>query len=239
MKKYVAELYPEELKSRIEINPLALVPIGVIEWHGEHLPLGVDGYLSLATCNALAKATGCLIAPPIWYGISRNLSKSNGYAGTLTSIRAETLTALVADLLTGLAEFGFKQAVLLSGHFEPAHYDAINAGMEKAAQIESVFLTEGELIEGLVEATDDVSDTWRFASDHAAEFETSLMLHHHPGLVTMGRAPAHLDLPFPNLPPYILRRYPQRATAEYGRLLHEAIVDAGIRKIRELQNGVV
>jgi creatinine amidohydrolase len=232
MKTLLAELRPPELQERIAQVPLILVPIGTIEWHADHLPVGVDGLLSTAICRELAERTGCLVAPPIWFGVCRDLPPEAGYYGTIATISEQTLESLVADLLVGLARLGFRRAVLVSGHFEMEHYGAIQRGIERAAgAIQAQFMMEGNLVEDKVEEHASVEDTWPFAGDHAAEFETSLMQHRYPDLVDMASAPQTIELPMEGIPPYIRKRYPRRASAEYGALLHDEIVRAGERSI--------
>ena len=41
------ELNPQEFKQRILEAPIAYLPLGTLEWHGRHLPLGTDGLISL------------------------------------------------------------------------------------------------------------------------------------------------------------------------------------------------
>ena len=35
-----AELLPHEFRTRLAQRPVAYLPLGTLEWHGEHLPLG-------------------------------------------------------------------------------------------------------------------------------------------------------------------------------------------------------
>jgi creatinine amidohydrolase/Fe(II)-dependent formamide hydrolase-like protein len=80
----------------------------------------------------------------------------------------------------------------------------------------------------------DVSLTWPYASDHAGEWETSMMLHYYPETVDMSHAPETVELPMPGVPEYIRRRYPRRSTSEYGQKLVDAIIPNAIKKINEM-----
>jgi creatinine amidohydrolase len=233
VKIHLAEFRPQELQAHVASHPLVLVPIGTIEWHASHLPVGVDGLLSLAVCDALARRTGCVVAPPIWYGVCRDLAPQDGYYGTINTISEATLENLVADVLLGLSQLGFKVAVLLSGHFEMEHFGPIERAMQ-GAPMAVHFLTESEFVQDMVQPAEDVEQAWPFAGDHAGEFETSLMLHRYPELVEMADAPETVHLDMEGLPPYIRKRYPRRASADYGRELHEQIVQAGEKRIRAI-----
>ena len=47
MKKVLyEELLPEECVQRIQEMPVAYLPLGTLEWHGPHMPLGADGIQS-------------------------------------------------------------------------------------------------------------------------------------------------------------------------------------------------
>lgn len=234
MKVHLTEFRPNELRARVSEVPLVLVPVGTIEWHAEHLPLGVDSLLSLAVCEQIAQTTGCVVTPPVWCGICRDLAPEDGYYGTLNTISESTLEHLVADLLGGLAQLGFRKAVLVSGHFEMEHYNAIQRGIDCVEGLDATFLTTGGLIEDQVQPGDHLTDTWHFAADHAAEFETSLMQYNHPQLVHMADAPEKIELRMDGLPEYLHERFPRRASAEYGQQLQEHIVLAGVRKVQEL-----
>ena len=44
MKKVLyEELLPEECVQRIKEMPVAYLPLGTLEWHGPHMPLGAEG----------------------------------------------------------------------------------------------------------------------------------------------------------------------------------------------------
>lgn len=36
------ELCPAEFQERLQACPVAYLPLGTLEWHGPHLPLGAD-----------------------------------------------------------------------------------------------------------------------------------------------------------------------------------------------------
>lgn len=228
------ELSPKELLRRVSQKPLMLIPIGTVEWHADHLPLGVDSLLSVAICDDISLRTGCIVAPLLSYGICRDLPPERGYFGTVDTIREKTLTSLVADLLQGYGKMGFQKAVLFSGHFEMEHYSAILEGIKQVASIQGTFLTAFDFLKDKVRELEDVSITWPYAGDHAAEWETSLMLEYFPGLVHMQSAPETIELDMPGLPAYIHKRYPRRASPEYGRKLRRAVVAGGAAVVRKM-----
>jgi creatinine amidohydrolase len=235
---FLADLRPTDLKKIAIKKPLILVPIGTTEWHADHLPVGVDNLLSQATCNEISARTGCVVAPPVPYGICSNLNPENGYFGTVDTINVETLTALLTDLGHGYAKMGFKKAVLFTGHGELNHWEAITSAISRTKTIEMVMLSAFDFSKDKVQELDDVEKTWPFASDHAAEWETSMMLHYYPDLVDMTLAPETILLDMPGIPEYIQKRYPRRATKSYGKELAQAITAGGVVMINQLLDAI-
>jgi creatinine amidohydrolase len=89
-----------------------IIPIGLVEAHGPHLPLSVDmdtaGYFS----RAIAERTGAILAPQLYYGFADEMRE---YPGTI-GLSAETLTTVVAELSIMFCRSGFMRQIFLSGH---------------------------------------------------------------------------------------------------------------------------
>ena len=65
------ELTPTEFRARLAAAPVAYLPLGTIEWHGEHLPLGSDGLQSREFFVRLAKEAGGIVYPMLFMGPDR------------------------------------------------------------------------------------------------------------------------------------------------------------------------
>jgi creatinine amidohydrolase len=65
------ELTPTEFRERLAEAPVAYLPLGTIEWHGEHLPLGSDGLQSREFFTILARETGGIVYPMLFMGPDR------------------------------------------------------------------------------------------------------------------------------------------------------------------------
>ena len=232
--RYLNHLKPQEIRSAIKENPLILIPLGTTEWHAPHLPVGVDSLLSQAICADLSAQAGCVIAPPLATGICRNLTASAGYFGTVETIRNETLTALLVDLGNGYAKLGFKTAAVITGHFENDHWSAIKMAIHSLSAIRMVMLGAYDFLADKVQELDSVEKTWPYATDHAAEWETSMMLHYYPHLVDMEQVPEKIILPMEDIPSYIHTRFPRRASPDYGKQLANATIQGGLRMINAL-----
>lgn len=62
------ELKPCEFRKRIQEAPIAYLPLGTIEWHGEHMPLGADGIQSQHLFELIAAEVGGIVLPKLFLG---------------------------------------------------------------------------------------------------------------------------------------------------------------------------
>ena len=62
------ELLPHEFRRRLAERPIAYLPLGTLEWHGEHLPLGSDAIQSEGLMVQCARQLGGIVMPPIHLG---------------------------------------------------------------------------------------------------------------------------------------------------------------------------
>ena len=69
MKKVLyEELLPEECVQRIKEMPVAYLPLGTLEWHGPHMPLGADGIQSKELFIRVAEKVGGVVLPVLFMG---------------------------------------------------------------------------------------------------------------------------------------------------------------------------
>lgn len=109
----LAELSWVEVKKLVEEGlDTVFVPVGTIEAHGKHLPLGTDVYIPKRIAEVLCSKIGGVVAPAISYGVTRSLI---AYPGSLT-LRPETFKSLLRDVAVSLAKKGFKHVVFVNGH---------------------------------------------------------------------------------------------------------------------------
>jgi len=90
----------------------AILPVGTVEPHGPHLPLGTDCIIPELIAERLAERLNAVILPTVNYGVTNSL---HGYPGSIR-VRPDVLENLVYDILASLSLHGFKIAVILNGH---------------------------------------------------------------------------------------------------------------------------
>ena len=65
------ELLPHEFRARLAARPIGYLPMGTLEWHGEHSALGADALISEGLFVRTARWFGGIVFPPLFVGPSR------------------------------------------------------------------------------------------------------------------------------------------------------------------------
>jgi len=117
-----------EFQEAAEETDIVILPVGVLEAHGPHLPLGTDFIIPQHLAELLASKLNALIAPAVPYGVVHSLL---GYPGSV-SIGKDTLKNLMRDLIRGLANNGLDKVIILNGHGSRDHLDAISEACKEA-----------------------------------------------------------------------------------------------------------
>jgi len=105
--KYL-NMLPYQIREAIEKNVPVVLPLGVIEYHGEHLPLGVDAYVAIEVLERVEKRhPEMIVLPPFYYGTaSYAVAKPEGN-GTV-SVDSAKLIPVAEDIFKGLLRVGFR-----------------------------------------------------------------------------------------------------------------------------------
>jgi creatinine amidohydrolase len=181
----LAELTSPQLEGLTD--PVALWPVGAVEPHGPHAPLGTDTLISVGMCErAAARLDNAVVLPPLPFGVTRY---GAAFAGAI-GISEQTLRAVVLDVAKAVADNGFRRLVIVNNHFEPEQVATLRAAAEEA----------GALYLDLVRRRNAqrLTDEFRRGSCHAGRYETSLVLAVAPELVDAGASelPANeVDMP--------------------------------------------
>lgn len=169
------------LERRVRENPIVIVPVGALEAHGPHLPLGADQLQAESTADALASRLGALVAPTVPYG---NCAGTRPFPGTV-SLSLGTLARLVHELLEELARTGFRRILVLSGHAAQGHMAALREGADEAVRavpaLQVVVLSDYDFVYELRGQLSPTND------GHGGLLETSRVLSMRPDLVGADR----------------------------------------------------
>lgn len=163
-----------------------VVPLGAVEQHGPHLPLGTDAMFGDEIGRAVAERLNAFLAPTLPVGCSHH---HLAFAGTL-SLEEETYHNVVGDIVRALASHGFKRIVLLpthGGNFRPLGEALARLGPLEGAKV-IAFTDVGVLANAMMRTGAELGITAAEGGIHAGEWETSMMLALRPELVRMERA---------------------------------------------------
>ena len=249
------EMFPWEISAAMAEAPLCYLPLGTLEWHGEHAAVGLDALKAHAVCVLAARRSGGLVAPPIYWSTDwREDLQDGGYLtggiergeryhvpGSMFWLRPETFHNLLLDVYEAMRRRGFKAIVVLSGHWSIEHNIAAILATGKEfrrthPRMGWLLLTDQEVVADL-----------HYPVEHAAGGETSLLLAIRPDLVALDKTfetDRSLRPYYAGEPEHLRRRgesphryigvnpavgdssnYPEDASAERGRMLLETIVE--------------
>ena len=221
------ELRPREFAQRIAQAPIAYLPLGTLEWHGLHLPLGSDGLQSRGLFCELARRIGGIVLPMLFLGPDKEMAgdgityygmdfwhRPEGEAprqlpGSAYHVSDDFFFQLLDNIMAQLKRAGFKIVV---AHGHGPSYKAFQKTIPVMKEKYGLTLISAKFPEAV----------HGFQDDHAAANETSIMMHFHPHLVDM----TELD-PDPNVLPEAVAGDDPRvyASAEEGRLATEEAIE--------------
>ena len=249
----MSDLSWDEYQRRIEKeDAIVLLPVGAVEQHGYHLPLGTDWMMATYMARRAAENVGGIVAAPITYGYRSQVRTGGGPdRGGTTNLDGLTLINLVKDVLKELVRHGARKLAVIDGHFENRFY-LDEACFLAVRELEYAGITDARILKMLY-AEDIKPETLKTVYEgkpypgldleHGGILETAMMLYCHPDHVDMSKI---REEALPEFPPYDL--FPGasdwvpesgclssglEATAEMGKLLVEefvALVSASLEK---------
>jgi creatinine amidohydrolase len=151
---------------------VVIVPVGSVEPHGPHLPLGTDTTIS-STCASRAiallgdRGIQAVVAPPVPYGVT---DFARGFAGAI-GVPADALTALLRGLVERFLETGFVHVCFVNNHLEPEHDRAVR-------EVKSFFPDRAISVACPLTRRwgRTLSEEFKRGDCHAGRYETSLVL---------------------------------------------------------------
>ena len=182
---------------------LFILPVGMVEQHGPHLPVGADTIAVVYEANEAATRVSralphwnVVMMPALTYGHSgaNHLGDMPIHPGTY-AIRQSTLRSLLADLGAQIAQNGFKWIFVINGHGAPTHNIAINEACDFVSEsygVTMLHLTGLFRADSTIQKTGEQIDANHFSTSdrssfgmdvHAGVAETSAILAIRPDLV--------------------------------------------------------
>ncbi|KPJ63212.1 MAG: hypothetical protein AMS15_01340 [Planctomycetes bacterium DG_23] len=231
---------PKLARAREKAQGVAILPIGSLEKHSEHLPTGTDTLSVHKKAIEAARLEPAVVLPPLFYTY---VIEAKNCIGAI-SLKTELLLQVVENICDEAARNGFKKIILYSGHGGNRFWLPLlmqhlaDQGKDYAAYM--LRLGPDERIKALRES--------KVPEAHAGELETSVALFLYPEACDMKALPKEPGQPqdVPKLPAYTpvdwYSRYPEQyagdaqpATAEKGKKAFEYQVERLAQAIKEIK----
>jgi len=233
-------------------QPVVVLPIGSVEDHGPHLPVDTDNFLIWSICEEAAKrADGeMLLLPLIPYGFETH---HMDFHGTI-DIRIEHLLNFVLDVTKSVAHHGFERILIADGHGSnmPILDLVARRTILETNALCGCFIWPSLALEDIKR----IRQSGRGGMAHACELETSVYLHLDRERVQFDKARKDMQMPpssfiwmdlLEGSPVLLMDEWtrfsksgtygdPTLATAEKGRIVFEAVVNAFVKLVHEFKN---
>lgn len=226
-----------------------ILPIGSIEQHAPHLPLGLDAMTGEAFALELAKVLPATVAPTISYGYKSLQSSSGGplFPGTI-DLNGVTMINLVKDVLQEFLDDGWRRILIMNAHYENLAFELEACDLllrRQQTEFPKILVTSwwNNVPEELMPVIFDQTDFPGWDLEHAAIAETSMFMYLYPELVREDRmrdegveaAPRYEVFPAAKgfIPESGCLHTARSASAEKGRLLIEGCVKVMAADLRK------
>ncbi len=178
-------LLPREFRAAVARRAVVYLPLGTVEWHGEHNALGLDSLKAHALCVRVAERSGGVVHPPLYGGMGGLDMPATVQMEPEESWDNGLLRPWLEQLCREFHRLGFRAILMLTGHY--GHNQQIVV-RETAARM-------AERLQIPVLGTPEywLAHDAGYLGDHAGIGETSLLWHLEPDLVQIDRIRADPD----------------------------------------------
>ncbi len=189
VKNYLLHMTSPEVDSLLTRTDMAIIPVGALEQHGGHLPIGTDFIGGVERCKLIAQERDILVSPVLMVGQS---PYHMGFAGTIT-LKADTIVTVHLEAVESLIRHGFKRFIIMNSHggnraISTLIVDQINQTTAGVA------VSFGDAVRPFMEPSSVAPST--VLDRHGGTSETSRSLYLMPDLVQIDKAiAAQLTLP--------------------------------------------
>ena len=194
---FLAENSNSEIEEFLKRHHTVYIPVGAMEQHGPHSPIGTDVYIPQEIARRVCERQGnALVAAPVHYTLSY---PHRGFTSEF-SLSIDTFMGVIRDLALSFAQAGFKRIVFLNGHYDNTYALAyacaqVDETMPAGAKAFPFNYWDGMTPEQWGKMTEGGKGL------HAGEGEVSMLLAINPRLVDMEKTNAE----FPNFPQTITK----------------------------------
>jgi creatinine amidohydrolase len=174
---------PAFLRAIEQSGGTAIIPLGIVEKHGPHLPLGTDLINVREMVVRAAAQEYTVVFPPYYVG---QIFEARHQPGTL-AYSERLMWDLLQETVDEIARNGFKRIILVNGHGGNNNFLPFFCQAQLARRKDYVVYLFQPATD--VEADPEIQKLLKTTRDwHGGEVETSTMLAHRPELVDLAHA---------------------------------------------------
>lgn len=228
-----------EVAESVSGHPLAILPLGSLEFHGPHNPLGSDSIIISGIAERVAVRTNGLLFPNV--NFTQSPAHTAHFLGTI-SVRPEVMTMYLADILRNIVHLGFRKIFILNGHdgnIGPGR-GAIAQVADEAKDAALLFASWWEFLPGEMMEKLGMFHQSNGGHGHGGPLETSAVAAFRPELIHPEKS---RDLPEPpdlsNGAPYFLQKSTAADWPGYSGHVSEASAEKGRKLIQISEDGIV
>ena len=108
-------MLPHQIRAAIEERWPVVLPLGVLEYHGEHMAVGMDTLAVIGILVVLESEMNLVILPPFYYGAASYAVEPPENSGTL-QVDGEALLPFAKAMFQGLLRIGFRNIHVVIHH---------------------------------------------------------------------------------------------------------------------------
>jgi creatinine amidohydrolase len=108
-------MLPHQIRKAIEENWPVVLPLGVLEYHGEHMAVGMDTLAVIKTVELIEKERDIVILPPFYYGAASYAVAAPEGSGSV-QVGGPVLSPFADELFYGLLRIGFRNIHAIIHH---------------------------------------------------------------------------------------------------------------------------
>jgi creatinine amidohydrolase len=169
---------PKFAKAVEAAGGVCIIPLGIIEKHGPHLPIGTDLYEARETAFEAASKEYAIVYPPYYFG---QIFEARHQPGTI-AYSNELIWKMLEETCMELSRNGLKKIVLFNGHGGNTSFLQYFCQSQLAKQHDYIVVLFNPEPSESVEK--EIKSLKKAKLDgHAGEDETSMMYYINPSLV--------------------------------------------------------
>jgi len=233
------ELAGFEVEGVAAEHPLAILPLGSLEFHGPHNPLGSDSIIISGIAERVAARTNGLLFPTVTF--TQCPAQTANFRGTV-SVRPEVMSMYFGDILRNILHLGIRKIFILNGHdgnIGPGR-GAIAQVADEAKDAALLFASWWEFLSSEMMKTLGMFHQANGGHGHGGPLETSAVAAFRPELIHLEKS---RDLPEPpdlsGGAPYFLQKSKATEWPGYSGRVSEASADKGRKLVQISEDGIV